>query len=63
MTPAIGATWAIAGLSTAGVITRPMRWPEWIWAVAGAVLLLVCGLLPIHAASAAIAKGATSIFS
>ena len=58
MTPAVGATWAIAGLSTAGVIVRPRRWPEWVWAGAGAVLLLVFGLLPIYAASAAVAKGA-----
>ena len=57
MTVAIGATWAIAGLSTAGVIGRPMRWPEWIWAVAGAVLLVGFGLMPIPAAGVAIAKG------
>lgn len=57
MTLATGATWAIAGLSTAGVIGRPMRWPEWIWAVAGAVLLVVAGLMPIGAAGDAIAKG------
>lgn len=57
MTLAIAATWAIAGLSTAGVIGRPMRWSEWIWAVAGAVLLVAFGLMPLHAAGAAIAKG------
>lgn len=34
-----------------------MRWPEWIWAVAGALMLLVFGLMPIGAASSAIAKG------
>ena len=52
-----GATWAIAALSTAGVIVRPMRWPEWIWAVAGAVLLVVAGLMPLGAAGGAVAKG------
>ncbi|WP_242095397.1 arsenic transporter [Sphingomonas sp. CROZ-RG-20F-R02-07] len=57
MTLATGATWAIAGLSTAGVIGRPMRWPEWIWAVAGAVLLVFAGLMPIGAAGDAITKG------
>ncbi len=54
---AYGATWAIAGLSTAGVIARPMRWPEWIWAVAGAVLLIVLGLMPLGEAGQAVAKG------
>ncbi|WP_157215400.1 arsenic transporter [Flavisphingomonas formosensis] len=57
MTAAIGATWAIAGISTAGVIGRPMRWPEWIWAVAGAMLLVGAGLMPVEAAGEAIAKG------
>ncbi|WP_294278034.1 arsenic transporter [uncultured Sphingomonas sp.] len=57
MTLAYGATWAIAGLSTAGVIARPMRWPEWIWAVAGAVLLIVLGLMPLGEAGQAVAKG------
>ena len=57
MTIATGATWAIAGLSTAGVITRPMRWPEWIWAVTGALLLLGLGLMPVQAAAGAVAKG------
>jgi arsenical pump membrane protein len=57
VTFATGATWAIAALATAGVIGRPMRWPEWIWAVTGAVLLVVLGLMPIGAAGGAIAKG------
>ena len=58
VTLAYGSTWAIAGLSTAGVIARPMRWPEWIWAVAGAVLLIVLGLMPLGEAGQAVAKGA-----
>ena len=33
-------TWAISALATAGVIMRPFVWPEAIWAVAGAVLLV-----------------------
>lgn len=57
VTLAYGATWAIAGLSTAGVIARPMRWPEWIWAVTGAVLLILLGLMPIAEAGQAVAKG------
>ncbi len=40
----------IAALSTAGVIARPFGLPEAIWAVAGAVLLVLSGLLPWQAA-------------
>ena len=57
MTPAF-VTWGICAVSTLGVITRPFRWPEAIWAVLGAIALLVFGLLPVHAAGSAIAKGA-----
>ncbi len=38
-------SWGIVGLATAGVITRPFAWPEFFWAVAGALLLVVLGLL------------------
>jgi arsenical pump membrane protein len=51
-------TWGIAGLATAGVIIRPFSWPEAVWAVAGAVLLVVLGLMPVGAAWAGIARGA-----
>ncbi len=51
-------TWGIAGTATAGVILRPFSWPEFIWAVAGAALLVVLGLLPWHDAWAGVAKGA-----
>ncbi|OQP87182.1 arsenic transporter [Rhizobium rhizosphaerae] len=50
-------TWAIAGLATAGVIARPMRWPEWIWAVSGAALLIALGLIPWQAAAHAVGEG------
>jgi Na+/H+ antiporter NhaD/arsenite permease-like protein len=50
-------SWAICAASTAAVITRPFRWPEAIWAVTGAVLLLVLGLMPIDAAFGAVSKG------
>ena len=36
--------WGIVGLSTAGVIIRPFQWPEAVWALAGAALLLLLGL-------------------
>ena len=54
---ATGATWAICALSTAAVIGRPFRLPEAIWAVAGAVLLVLLGLMPLPAAAGAVAKG------
>ena len=46
MTPNL-ATWGIAGAATLGVILRPFGWPEAVWAVLGAVLLVVLGLLPV----------------
>lgn len=49
--------WAIALLSTAAVIIRPFGWPEAIWAVAGAILLVILGFLPISQAMQAVAKG------
>jgi arsenical pump membrane protein len=56
------AIWAIAILATAGVILRPMQWPEFIWAVAGAALLVLLQLLPWPVALAAAAKGADVYF-
>ncbi|RZM09121.1 MAG: arsenic transporter, partial [Sphingomonas sp.] len=57
MIVATGLTWGICAASTAGVIARPYRWPEAIWAVLGAAALLVLGLLPLGAAIAAVGKG------
>ena len=51
------ATWAIAAAATAAVIVRPGRWPEAVWAVAGAVALLVCGLLSVSTALHAVFEG------
>ena len=56
------ATWAIAGLATAGVILRPFDWPEYIWAVAGAALLVALQLLPGADALAAARKGTDVYF-
>jgi arsenical pump membrane protein len=55
---ALAETWGIAGLATAGVILRPWRLPEAIWAVTGAVLLVIGGLLPPSTALHAAADGA-----
>jgi arsenical pump membrane protein len=44
-------------LATAGVIVRPVKIPRAIWAVGGALLLVVTGLLPLDGALSGIAKG------
>lgn len=51
------ATWGIAAAATFGVIVRPFNWPEFIWAVIGAGLLVACRLLPWQDALAAAGKG------
>lgn len=50
-------TWTVAALATAGVVVRPFNLPEAIWAVAGAVLLVVLGLISIPDALTGVAKG------
>jgi arsenical pump membrane protein len=51
------AIWIIAATATAAVIIRPGRWPEAVWAVAGALALLVCGLIPPSTALHAVFEG------
>lgn len=51
------ATWAIAAFSAAGVVSRPFKWPEAVWAVSGALLLVALGLLPVDSALQAVGKG------
>jgi arsenical pump membrane protein len=51
------AIWAIAALATFGVVARPWNLPEFIWAVAGAALLVLLDLLPWNEALAAARKG------
>jgi arsenical pump membrane protein len=50
-------TWIIAAIATAGVIVRPFNWPEAIWAVVGAALLVVLQLLSPQDALTGIGKG------
>jgi arsenical pump membrane protein len=50
-------TWCITAAATAGVILRPWKISEWIWALGGAVLLVALGLVPLPAALGAVAKG------
>lgn len=47
----------VAGFATLGVIVRPFRMPEYVWAAAGAAILVVFGLLPWRDALAAAGKG------
>jgi arsenical pump membrane protein len=49
--------WGIAAIATAGVILRPFAWPEFIWAVTGAGLLIALKLLPATEALEAVGKG------
>ncbi len=49
--------WTIAAVATAGVIIRPFNWPEAVWAVTGAVLLVMSGLLSPGDALIGIASG------
>jgi arsenical pump membrane protein len=62
--PAIGGlmsphvmTWVISALVAAGVILRPLNWPEAIWAVSGAALLVILQLLTPTDALAGVGKG------
>ena len=50
-------TWTIAAIATAAVILRPLSWPEAIWAVSGAVLLVALRLLSPQDALTGVAKG------
>jgi arsenical pump membrane protein len=50
-------SWGIAAAATAGVIVRPFKWPEAVWAVAGAGLLVSLHLLAVDLAIRAVNKG------
>ncbi|MCJ8056856.1 arsenic transporter [Shinella curvata] len=54
---ALTMTWGIAGLTALGVITRPFAWPEAVWAVVGALLLVGLGLIGPAEAWTGVAKG------
>lgn len=49
--------WAVCAAAVACVIIRPFRWPEAVWAVSGAVVLVALGLLPFADAVSAVGKG------
>lgn len=49
--------WSIITLAAAGVIIRPFRLPEAIWALAGAIALVAFGVLPWADALGGVGKG------
>ena len=49
--------WAVAAVATGGVILRPWRVPEYVWAVGAAVLLTAFGLVPLPTGLGAVAEG------
>ena len=51
------ATWLLCGLVFILILWRPRRIPEYVWAVAGAVLLVLFRLLPLRAAWSAVRSG------
>jgi arsenical pump membrane protein len=57
MTKSAVAIWAIALLATGGVVVRPWRLPEAVWAVLGALALVGFGLLPWNDALRGVQRG------
>ena len=51
------AIWGISALTVFGVIFRPLNKPEWVFALVGAVVLVVFGLLPWTEALHGVASG------
>ena len=49
--------WVVVAVSVGGVIIRPFHWPEFVWAIAGAVIVTLIGAVPSSAAFAAAARG------
>jgi arsenical pump membrane protein len=49
--------WTVSLAAIAGILIRPFRWPEAIWAVTGALLLFLFGLVSLHDVGAGIGKG------
>src|SRR5258705_4793707 len=52
------AIWVIAAVATLGVIARPWNSPEFVWAMAGAAMLVLFNLLSWQVAVAAVGSGA-----
>ena len=54
--------YVISVLAIAGVIVRPFKWPEAIWAITGAFALTVFGFLPVADGLKGIGKGTDVYF-
>ena len=52
------AVYAVAAVSTIGVVARPWGLPEALWASAGGLALVLLGLMPWAEAASAVARGA-----
>jgi arsenical pump membrane protein len=52
-----GLVWGIAGLTILLILVRPKKLPEAVWAVAGAVALVLCRLISPMDALAAVGRG------
>lgn len=50
-------TWSIVALGILGIVTRPAKLPEAVWAAAGAIALVALGLIPLNDVLAAAARG------
>jgi arsenical pump membrane protein len=57
LTTTTEATWGVAALAILAVAFRPLNWPEAIWAVLGAAILVLVGLFPWRDALSAVANG------
>ncbi|MBD8548120.1 arsenic transporter [Sphingomonas sp. CFBP 8760] len=57
MSLAVVATWSVCAAAIGGVVARPFRWAEAVWAIAGASVLLLAGLIAPGAAWTAVGRG------
>ncbi len=57
MNLAVVATWSVCAAAIGGVVARPFRWPEAVWAIMGASVLLLAGLIAPGAAWTAVGRG------
>ena len=55
---AVIALWLVSALAVAGMLARPWRVPEWVWASGGAMVLVATGVLPLGDALRGIGRGA-----
>jgi len=56
------AIWTVAAAATLGVIARPWNWPGFVWALAGATMLVLFHLVSWQLAVAAVGSGTDVYF-